>query len=647
MIINESGNDENMITRIINNSDNKLIKIKNLDELENELDYKVYTNVYTYNTGYGGIYICRGINGIWGRRNCGKSSFCSHICVNLFFNDLLHYFHLFYAVYFDFEKFLQSKNMKNIFCFETSSSIDKIQKEFNRERNNLKKLNDLINHFSFLFIELYSKNIKSNDVEIFPMGKKIWNYNHRFSKKRVIYLDLDNSFYIERYKNMIYCAIKKIKKLMNTYLEFCSEKKSSLFILLLDKYNKTLKRELFYLYKKHTKDHYLLIEIFNYHLEKYINDITFSDVFLNLQILKIFNFDELTNVVHFIYDQVQKYALHPDGHFNKYVPADLGAVVVDNVNYLHRSHVGAWSEHRVRGHACDVHNSGEHISSAHISSEHISSTHTGREYISSEHINSTHTSSEHISSAHTSSEHISSAHTSSEHISSAHTSSEHISSAHTSSEYISSAPTNSEQVGNAHVDSANLDSAHVDSTHVDSANLESAHLDSAHVDSANLDNAHVDDVHTVSGHTSSGGARSAHKRALVHMQLKILLRMLASLSTKHKICVLLTNNENNFLKKKDKYFNRIYSRYMYNSMVIKFINKKNFLECNYPSKRQNENNDDNCSSTEESFRELAQNYDEIYCQKRYNQRYIMTKKGGKTETCFFEINKFGIETLLR
>ncbi|SBT35660.1 conserved Plasmodium protein, unknown function [Plasmodium ovale wallikeri] len=556
------------ITSYIHPKDNKLIKIKNLDELENELDYKVYTNVYTYNTCYG--------------------------------------------VYFDFEKFLQSKNMKNIFCFETASSIDKIQKEFNRERNNLQELNDLINHFSFLFIELYSKNIKSNDVEIFPMGKKIRNYNHRFSKKRVIYLDLDNSFYIERYKNMIYCAIKKIKKLMNTYLEFCSEKKSSLFILLLGKYNKTLKRELFHVYKKHTKDHYLLIEIFNYHLEKYINDITFSDVFLNLQILKIFNFDELTNVVQFIYDQVQKYARHPDGHFNKYVPADLGAVVVDNVNYLHRSHVGVWSEHRENGHACGVHTSSEHISSEHISSEHISGEHISGEHISGEHISGEHISGEHISGEHISSEHINSTHTSSEHIGSAHTS--------------------SEQVGNAHVDSVHMDSAHVDS----------AHVDIAHVDSA-----HVDGVHTGSAHTSSGCARSAHKRALVHTQLKSLLRMLASLSTEHKICVLLTNNENNFLKKKDKYFNRIYSRYMYNNMVIKFINKKNFLECNYPSKRQNENNDDNCSSTEESFRELAQNYDEIYCQKRYNQRYIMTKKGGKTETCFFEINKFGIETLLR
>ncbi|CRH03674.1 conserved Plasmodium protein, unknown function [Plasmodium relictum] len=474
MITKKNVSNEKIVTPIVSKSDTKPIKIKNLYELHNELKYKIYTNIYSYNTFCDGIFICRGINGITGRKNSGKTSLSSHITVNLYFNDLLHFFHLFYSTYFAFENFLKNENIENKFSLKIGNNLNKIKKEFHNSNEAFHELNELIKYFTLLFVKKYDKKIKENEFYL-NNNKEMNESSNLFYKKKVIYLDLDNSFYIERYKNMIHSSIYKIKKLMDTYTEFCSERSSFLFLLLLE--NNDLKEKLFYIYKNFGKEYFLFINLFNYYLKKYINDITFLDVFKNLQILKIFSFNELFNVINYIYEQIQNYSVTSVNYFNKYVSSDLGILVLDNLNYLYKSY----------GFNTDLNN-----------------------------------------------------------------------------------------------------------------------------------------------------------------ELTILLKILSKISTEYKICVLITTNDNKYLNKYDDYFNKIYSKYIYNRIVVRFINKKFFFEYNYPSKKhkQFQNKSNSNSSSEDSFDEIGENGDEAFYEKRYNQRYIKVKKKNKISICSFEINEYGIQTLL-
>ncbi|ETW32627.1 hypothetical protein PFTANZ_06652 [Plasmodium falciparum Tanzania (2000708)] len=58
----------------VTKSSKSSINIKSLYELHNELNHKIYTNIYTYNTLCDGIFFCRGVNNICGKKNSGKSS---------------------------------------------------------------------------------------------------------------------------------------------------------------------------------------------------------------------------------------------------------------------------------------------------------------------------------------------------------------------------------------------------------------------------------------------------------------------------------------------------------------------------------------------------------------------------------------------
>ncbi|CRG95963.1 conserved Plasmodium protein, unknown function [Plasmodium gallinaceum] len=474
MVTKKNVSHEKIISPVISKLDIKPVKIKNLYELNKELKNKIYTNIYSYNTLCDGIFICRGINGITGTKNSGKTSLSSHISVNLYFNDLLHFFHLFYSTYFAFENFLKNRNIEIKFFLQSGNNLNKIKKEFNSSNKTFYELNELIKYFTLLFIEKYDKKIDGSEFYL-NNNKKVNESSNLFSKRKVIYLDLDNSFYIERYKNMIYSSIDKIKKLMNTYMGFCSERHSFLFLLLLE--NNDLKKNLFHIYKNYSNEYFLFINLFNHYLKKYIYDITFLDVFKNLQILKIFSFNELINVVNYIYQQLQNYSVRSTNYFNKYVSSDLGILVVDNLNYLYKSY-------------------------------------------------------------------------------------------------------------------------------------EFNH---------DLNN-----------------------------ELINLLKILSKISTKYKICVLITNNENKYLKKYDKYFNKIYSKYIYNRIVVRFINKKFFFEYNYSAKKQKQfqNKSITNSSSEESFYEIGENDEETFYEKRYNLRYIKVKKKNKINICSFEINEHGVQTLL-
>lgn len=346
-MITKSANPEKIVTPIINKHSIEPIKIKNLHELEYELNNKIYTNIYSYNQLCNGIYVSRGINSITGKKNSGKTSLCSHICVNVYFNDLLQFFHLFYSTYFDFEIFLQNKNIENKIFSKTLRDLNKIRNAFKNQNTSFEELIELINYFYNLFIELFEKKYdgpNNNHSKVLKANHNISKdtnnkYNNNFSKKRIIYLDLDNSFYTERYKNMIYSSIEKLKKLLNTYIEFCSEKKTYLFLLLFQNFNNfTNKKNTFNLFFPNTYEECnIFINMFNKYLKKYIYNITFSEVFLNLQILKIFNFQELINVVQYIYKHIQKYEQNPFKYFNKYVPSNIGALVIDNLNYLYKS----------------------------------------------------------------------------------------------------------------------------------------------------------------------------------------------------------------------------------------------------------------------------------------------------------------------
>ncbi|SCM19612.1 conserved Plasmodium protein, unknown function [Plasmodium chabaudi chabaudi] len=346
-MITKSANPEKIVTPIINKQNIEPIKIKTLHELEYELNNKIYTNIYSYNQLCNGIYVCRGINSITGKKNSGKTSLCSHICVNIYFNDLLQFFHLFYSTYFDFEIFLQNKNIENKISSKTLRDLNKIRNGFKNQNTSFEELIELVKYFYSLFIELFEKEYDGVNNNHSKVLKAIYNlskdtskkYNNSFSKKRVIYLDLDNSFYIERYKNMIYSSIDKLKKLLNTYIDFCSEKKTYLFLLLFQNFNNlTNERKSFNLFFSNTYEECnIFINTFNKYLKKYINNITFSEVLLNLQILKIFNFQELINVIQYIYKHTQKYEQNLFKYFNKYVPSNLGALVIDNLNYLYKS----------------------------------------------------------------------------------------------------------------------------------------------------------------------------------------------------------------------------------------------------------------------------------------------------------------------
>ncbi|GAW82776.1 hypothetical protein, conserved [Plasmodium gonderi] len=518
MIKKKSFFHEKAIRPIVSKRNTNLVNIRNINELKEELKDKIYTNIYSYNAICEGIYINRGINEITGRRNCGKTSLCSHICVNLFFNDLLHYFHLFYSTYFDFENFIENKSIENIFSSKTADRLYAIREEFILENKNFKDFKQLIKYFISQFIKLYGnersthiENIHQSDHnkrKIYRHGNNIYGQNHEihsecFSRRRVIYVDLDNSFYIERYKNMIHASIEKIKKLQNRYMDFCKEKKCSLFLLLLE-CDKEMKSSLVSLYKKYSESYDPFINIFNEYLDKYINSLTFFDVFKNLQILKIFNFNELFNIIHFISNELQKYQERSNKYFNKYVPPDLGGIVLDNINYLYKIHKPV----KTQG-----------------------------------------------------------------------------------------------------------------------------------------DN-----------------------------ELHMLLKTLCKLSTDYRICVMITNNDNKYFKKKEEKFRKIYSKYVYNHIVVKFINEKRFFEFNFPTKKKKKNTDSKSnSSSDQSLNDLSGNIDcsdeanvrnveedddvghfvykddenDAFFKKRYNQRYIKIKKKKKTSNfCFFEINELGIETVL-
>ncbi|KJP88272.1 hypothetical protein AK88_02053 [Plasmodium fragile] len=538
--------------------------IKNVKELKEELKGKIYTNIYTFNSLCDGIYVSRGMYAITGRRNCGKSILCAHICVNLFFNDVLHYFHLFYSTFFDFVQFLEEKNVENKFCLRTATNLRQVCTEFALGNKNFADVKELVRYFSTQFVQLEAGGDHANCDnahrthahrdsgredgtdgqfgafdERDELGPKE-QWRQRFSKRRAIYVDLDNSFYIERYKNMIRASLEKIKKLMKTYKEFCSEKKCALFLLLLEG-DKEMKTLLSPLRKKYSASFDPLIKNFNHHLDQYIHRITFSDVYKNFQLLKVFNFGELINVVNFISSELQKYEQPCSKHFSRYVPSDLGVLVVDNLNYLHRG----------------------------------------------------------------------------------------------------------------------------------------------------------------------GGP---HGKNTWDNELNQLLKTLSKLSTENKVCVLLTHNDNKYFKKKEEQILQLYSKYVYNHVLVKFINQKKLSEFSFPAKGESkagrahgkgsrkgsvmkdENSNRksgmdvnaNCSSSEQSFNDVSGNAhaagagsadgDDVghvgdaqrsdpgdcteqsdededtkdaFYKKRYNLRYIKIKREKrKPELCFFEINQFGIETML-
>ncbi|ETB57357.1 hypothetical protein YYC_04861 [Plasmodium yoelii 17X] len=516
-MITKSANPEKIVTPIINKQSIEPIEIKNLHELEYELNNKIYTNIYSYNQLCNGIYISRGINSITGKKNSGKTSLCSHICVNIYFNDLLQFFHLFYSTYFDFEIFLQNKNIENKIYSKTLQDLYKIRNAFKNENTSFEELINLINYFYNLFIELFEKKYDGPNNNHSKVLKANYNlskdsnkkkYNNNFSKKRIIYIDLDNSFYIERYKNMIYSSIEKLKKLLNTYIDFCSEKKTYLFLLLFqDLNNVNKKKNLFNLFFSNTYEECnIFINMFNIYLKKYIYNITFSEVFLNLQILKIFNFQELINIIQYIYKHIQKYEQNIFKYVNKYIPSNLAGLVIDNLNYLYKS-----------SYCYDNLNS-------------FTNSNNKKNYINSEFTN--------------------------------------------------------------------------------------------------------------------------------------LLKILSKLSTKHKIAVLITKNKNNFFKKHEEYFNTHYSKYLYNNIIIKFITNKIFwkyncqINDNISNKHYHQNENEskknklnlskftNSSSSDESFQQLEENSDKLFCEKKYNQRFIKIKKRGKVTMCFFEITEHGIQTLV-
>ncbi|EUD65172.1 hypothetical protein C922_04458 [Plasmodium inui San Antonio 1] len=560
------------------------VDIKNVKELKEELKDKIYTNIYTFNTLCDGIYVRRGIYAITGRRNSGKSSLCAHICVNLFFNDVLHYFHLFYSAFFDFVQFLEKKNVENKFCLRTANRLRQVGTEFAMGNKNFGEFKQLVRYLFAQFVQSHGgegyggysngggdsgrDDQEERESEPGEYGKKEKRSHgllrrhsplrpHRFSKRRAIYVDLDNSFYIDRYKNMIRASLEKIKKLMETYKEFCCERKCSLFLLLLEG-DRQLKDFLSPLRKKYDLSYDPLIQIFNHHLDKYLNRITFSDVYKSFQLLKVFNFGELINVVNFINSELQKCQQPWSKHFSRYVPSDLGVLVVDNLNYVHR-----------------------------------------------------------------------------------------------------------------------------------------------------------------------GVPQGKNKW---ENELKQLLKTLSKLSTENKVCVLVTNNDNKYFKKKEERFFHLYSKYVYSHVLVKFINEKKLFEFYFPSKgkskarrghgkgnqdesgnrngnvhvngsmirnhntnrnsNRNSGSDgnENSSSSEQSFNDLSGSADAAgdgkavddsdpaeegdpagdndpgdhadqsdddedangaFFKKRYNLRYIKIKrKKRKPKLCFFEINEFGIETML-
>ncbi|SBS97067.1 conserved Plasmodium protein, unknown function [Plasmodium malariae] len=565
MTKNKCIGNEKVITPIINKGAIKPVEIKSIHELQYELNIKIYTNIYTYNTLCNGIFICRGINGITGKKNSGKSSLCSHICVNLFFNDLLHFFHLFYSTYFDFENFLHKKNIENKFSSKISKNLKNLRKEFNIESTNFQELNQLLNYFTLLFIDLYDKKVKEKNAGFLLNYNRIYN-NNQFSKKRIIYIDLDNSFYIERYKNMIYSSIEKIKKLINTYINFCGEKNSFLFLLLLDSSNFYQKQQLFNIYKNYTKEWYLFINLFNHYLNKYIDDITFFDVFKNLQILKIFNFSELVNVVHFICDHVEKYAHPKTNHFNKYIPSDLGAVVLDNLNYLHKSNT-----------VNDMQLTNAQLKDKQPNDEQPNDEQPNNEQPNNEQPNN---------------------------------------------EQSNNEQPNNEQPNNEQPNNEQPNDEQPNDEQPNNKQLNSKHLNNKHLNNKKLNTEQLNN------------------------ELKCLLMKLSKLSTEHKICVLITNNDSKYFKKHDEHFNKIYSKYVYHHIIVRFINQKNLFEHNYPTKKESKKNDCYTPSSDEGSDEMAENHDDNFCTKRYNQRYIKIKKKGKDNICFFEINEYGIETLL-
>ncbi|CAA9990079.1 conserved Plasmodium protein, unknown function [Plasmodium knowlesi strain H] len=552
MIRKKWPSNERVVKPIVSKGYISPLSIKNVKELKEELKNKIYTNIYTFNTLCDGIYISRGIYAITGRRNTGKSSLCAHICVNLFFNDILHYFHLFYSSFFDFLQFLEEKNVESKFCLQTANRLSEVGTEFSLGYKSFNDFKQMVRYFSAQFVQLQGG--KDNGVSVSgghincPCGsgrqgdeddQREERYLkeecfERFSKRRAIYLDLDNSFYMERYKNMIHASLEKIKKLMNTYKQFCSEKKCSCFMLLLQS-DKQLRNFLSPLRKKYSASYDSLIDIFNHHMEKYINRITFSDVYKNFQLLKIFNFGELVNVVNFISSELQKYEQPCSKYLSRYVPPDLGVLVVDNMNYLYKE--------------------------------------------------------------------------------------------------------------------------------------------------------------------------GSHGKNKWNSELSELLKTLSKLSTENKVCVLVTNNDNKYFSKKEEWFFHLYSKYAYSHVLLKFINEKKLFNFNsFPKgkinalrehRRGNRNEslhvkssvikddntyhnrgrdgNENSTSSEESFNELSRNadadegkasddknpgdYDEesdeeedakdAFFKKRYNLRYIKIKrKKKKTELCFFQINEFGIETIL-
>ncbi|CAI7722685.1 conserved Plasmodium protein, unknown function [Plasmodium vivax] len=550
---------ERVIRPIVSKGCINPVNIKNVKELKEELKDKIYTNIYAFNTLCDGIYVSRGIHAITGRRNSGKSSLCAHICVNLFFNDWLHYFHLFYSAFFDFVQFLENKNFENKFCLRTASRLRQLGAEFALGNKNFGEFRQLLRHFAAQFVEaeggqgmgIWGGSDSSGEGGSGECGLHPHRCHHRappqrFSKRRAIYLDLDNSFYIERYKNMIHSSLEKIKKLMSTYKEFCLERKSSLFLLLLEG-DGEVKEFLSPLRRKYTESYDPLMHCFNLHLEKHLNRITFADVYKNFQLLKVFHLGELINVINFISSEVKKWEQPGGRHFSRYVPSDLGVLVVDNINYLHR-----------------------------------------------------------------------------------------------------------------------------------------------------------------------GGPQGKNKW---NNEIKQLLNTLSDLSTENNVCVLLTNNENNYFKKKEEKLFRLYSKYVYRHVLVKFINEKKLFEFYFPAKgksklgrphgkanpkgstqmngglirednaNRNSGSDGNAnSSSEQSFNELSgsahaeeagyaeyagyadgedvhdgsaahdgdhsddsddEDASDAFFKKRYNLRYIKIKrKKRKPELCFFEINEFGIETML-
>lgn len=368
-----SGALENIVIPLFKKSKPPPCRLKSVYEIGKDLKRKIYTNLYAYNTTCKGIFISRGINDINGFRNCGKTSICSHICVNLFFNDLLHFFHLFYTTYFCFENFLKQRNLENKISKKLSSTLKRNRKKFAKKNKSFEELQEVTEYFTEIFIKKYGqeknqsqtatkKAYKTDDEGNTSGTQKVRNEKrniqnrtqepHQFSKKRVIYIDLDGGFYIERYNNMIRSTIDRIQNLMKTYLQFVAEKDCTIFLLFLE--NKKLKQKLSQIYKNYKEEPIFFIDLFNYYLKKYVTDISFNEVQAHLQILKIFHFQELVNTIVFISKQIEKYHLsytsstsltfsNPSAHcfhfphFNKHVSQNLGIVVVDNLYHLYRS----------------------------------------------------------------------------------------------------------------------------------------------------------------------------------------------------------------------------------------------------------------------------------------------------------------------